>query len=49
MCLDFYLILTGLWKRKNSKTNLNAPPYGIILTEKLIRLLNRQILTCTDL
>ena len=47
--LDLDLILTGLRKQKNSKTNLNASPYGIRLIEKLIRQLNRQILTCTDL
>ena len=31
--LVFNLILTGLRKRKSSKTNLNASPYGIILRE----------------
>ena len=31
--LVFNLILTGLRKRKSSKTNLNASPYGILLRE----------------
>ena len=47
--LVFNLILTGLRKRKSSKNNLNASPYGIRLKENSIRQLIREILTFTDL